>query len=131
MQSGTRLDKLIRGKTTKSVSNTHLYDRNKIVGTKGSSKSKSKDKDKKQLEPKHNRQPSTHQKLTEVLRKTLTLLHRPLENEENEDPLLLAEAIYQQVRQLTLREREKTHQTQRSLLENNSSVALVTRSRDQ
>jgi hypothetical protein len=100
MLTANKLDKMIRGKT-KSVTNTHLYDR-KIVGTKGSSKSKSKDKDRKQNDSKPKNQ--HEQKLTEVLRKTLTLLSRrsPSENMENEDPLKLAEAIYHHIKQLGL-----------------------------
>jgi|JI6StandDraft_1071083.scaffolds.fasta_scaffold00237_43 hypothetical protein len=97
------MDKLIRGKTTKSVTNTHQYDR-KIVSTKCSSKSKSKDREKKLSgDIKPSKQPTTQQKLTEVLRKTLALLHRSSENEECDDPLQLAEAIYQHVRQQSVK----------------------------
>jgi hypothetical protein len=109
-----KLDKIIRGKT-KSVTNTHIYDR-KIVNNRGTSKSRSKDKERKQNDSKPKQQ--YEQNLTEVLRKTLTLLTRRTssENVENEHPLKLAEAIYHHIKQLGLSEREKTYQTQRSLL---------------
>lgn len=42
----------------------------------------------------------------------------------------LAEAIYHHVRQMGFKDRQRTHQTQRSLLDNGSSMAFATRSRE-